>query len=51
MLRIGKICKINYIVISFRIAQAKEHSLDKERTSYSDSLDALRLSLKNYNIK
>ena len=26
--------------------QAREYSLDKEQTSYSDILDALRLSLK-----
>lgn len=30
---------------------AKELTLDKEQTSYSDSLDALRLSLQGYNIK
>jgi hypothetical protein len=30
--------------------QAKEYSLDKEQTSYDDLLDALRLSLKGYNI-
>jgi hypothetical protein len=31
-------------------AQVNEYSLDKEQTNYSDSLDALRLSLKGYNI-
>jgi hypothetical protein len=36
---------------ALRIAQVTEYSLDKEQTSYSDSLDALRLSLKGYNIK
>jgi len=30
--------------------QAKEYSLDKENTSYDDLLDALRLSLKGYQI-
>ena len=30
---------------------ANEYSLDKEQTSYSDSLDALRLSCKMYPIK
>jgi hypothetical protein len=36
---------------SLRTAFANELNLDKEVTSYSDSLDALRLSLKGYNIK
>ncbi len=31
-------------------AKAKEYSLDKEQTSYDDLLDALRLSLKGYEI-
>jgi hypothetical protein len=35
----------------FTRTQAKEYSLDKENTSYDDLLDALRLSLKGYNIK
>jgi hypothetical protein len=39
------------LITSFRTAYAREYSLDKEITSYSDSLDALRLSLKGYNIK
>ena len=30
---------------------ARKYSLDKEQTSYSDSLDALRLSLKGYQIE
>ncbi|CAN5453441.1 hypothetical protein BH18THE1_BH18THE1_14850 [soil metagenome] len=38
-------------IVSLRTAQAKEYSLDKEQTSYSDTLDALRLSLNGYNIK
>jgi hypothetical protein len=33
-----------------RTTQAKEYSLDIEQTSYDDLLDALRLSLKGYNI-
>jgi hypothetical protein len=37
--------------LSLRMAVAKEYSLDKENTSYDDLLDALRLSLKGYNIK
>ena len=37
--------------ISLRTAQAKEYSLDKEQTSYDDLLDALRLSLKGYQIE
>jgi hypothetical protein len=36
---------------SIRTTYANELSLDKEQTSYSASLDALRLSLKGYNIK
>ena len=39
------------LIISLRTAQAKEYSLDKEQTSYDDLLDALRLSLKGYNVK
>ena len=34
------------LMISFRTAYAKEYSLDKEQTSYSDSIDALRLACK-----
>lgn len=36
------------LIISLRTAYANEYSLDKEQTSYSDSLDALRLSCKIY---
>jgi hypothetical protein len=43
--------KCEKLIISLRTAQAKEYSLDKEQTSYDDLLDALRLSLKGYNIK
>jgi hypothetical protein len=43
--------KYEKLIVSLRMAQAKEYSLDKEQTSYSDSLDALGLSLKGYNIK
>jgi hypothetical protein len=39
------------LITSLRTAYAREYSLDKEQTSYDDSLDALRLSLKGYNIK
>ena len=38
------------LIISLRTAQTNEYSLDKEHTSYSDSLEALRLSLKGYTI-
>jgi hypothetical protein len=38
------------LIISLRTAQVREYSLDKEQTSYDDLLDALRLSLKGYNI-
>ena len=40
-----------YGLTALRTAQIKEYSLDKEQTSYDDLLDALRLSLKGYNIK
>jgi hypothetical protein len=43
--------KYEKLIISLRIPQAKEYSLDKENTSYDDLLDALRLSLKGYDIK
>jgi hypothetical protein len=43
--------KYNKLIVSLRTAQAKEYSLDKKQTSYDDLLDALRLSLKGYNIK
>jgi hypothetical protein len=36
------------LIISLRAAYAKEYSLDKEQTSYSNSLDALRLACKMY---
>ena len=39
------------LIISLRTAYANESSLDKEETSYSDSLDALRLSCKMYPLK
>jgi len=40
------------ILISMqRTAQAKEYALDIEQTSYDDLLDALRLSLKGYEIE
>jgi hypothetical protein len=39
------------LIISFRTAQAKEYSLDREETSYDDLLDALRLGLIGYDIK
>ena len=43
--------KYDKLITSLRTAYATEYSLNKEQTSYSDSLDALRLSLKGYNIK
>jgi hypothetical protein len=39
------------LAIALRTAYANELSLDKEKTSYSDSLDALRLSCKMYKMK
>jgi hypothetical protein len=43
--------KYEKLITSLRTAYAREYSLHKEQTSYDDSLDALRLSLKGYNIK
>jgi hypothetical protein len=39
------------LITSLRTAYAREYSLDKEQTSFNDLLDALRLSLKGYQIK
>jgi hypothetical protein len=39
------------LAIALRTAYANELSLDKERTNYSDSLDALRLACKMYKMK
>ena len=39
------------LIISLRTAYGNEYSLDKEQTSYYESLDALRLSCKMYPIK
>jgi hypothetical protein len=42
--------KYEKLITSLRTATATEYSLDKQQTSYDDLLDALRLSLKAYNI-
>jgi len=42
--------KHDKLIISLRTAWAKELTLDKEQTSYDDLLDALRLSMKGYNL-
>jgi hypothetical protein len=42
--------KYDKLITSLRTATAKEYSLDKDNTNYDDLLDALRLSLKGYNI-
>ena len=42
--------KYDKLMISLRTAWARELSLDKDQTSYNDLLDALRLSLKGYQI-
>ena len=39
------------LIVSLRTAYANEYSLDKEQTSYSDSIDALRLACKMYKMK
>jgi len=38
------------LITSLRTAYATEYSLNKDQTSYNDLLDALRLSLKGYQI-
>jgi hypothetical protein len=38
------------LAIALRTAYANELSLDKEKTSYSDLLDALRLACKLFNV-
>jgi hypothetical protein len=43
--------KYDRLITSLRTAWAEELTLDKQQTSYDDLLDALRLSLKGYNIK
>ena len=43
--------EFNRLIISLRTAHSTELSLDKERTSYSDSIDALRLACKMYKMK
>ena len=42
--------KHDKLLTSMRTAYSKELSLDKEQTSYNDLFDALRLSLKGYQI-
>jgi hypothetical protein len=42
--------KYQKLTIALRAAHAKEYSLDKQETSYSDLLDALRLRLKGYQV-
>jgi hypothetical protein len=39
------------LITSLRTAYANEYNLDKEQTSFNDSLDALRPSLKAYQIE
>jgi len=39
------------LIVSLRTAYSEELNLKKEQTSYNDLLDALRLSLKGYNIQ
>ena len=43
--------QVDKLIISLRTAYANEYSLDKEQTSYSDSIDALRLACKMYKMK
>jgi hypothetical protein len=54
MINIGYLAipeKFEKLITSLRTAYAREYSLDKEQTSYDDSLDALRLSLNGYEIE
>ena len=39
------------LIISLRTSYANEYSLDKEQTSYSDNIDALRLACKLFRMK
>lgn len=39
------------VIISLKSAVAKEYSLDKSQSSYNDTLDALRLSMRPYKFK
>jgi hypothetical protein len=43
--------KFDKLLTSLRTAYANEYFLDNEQTSYADILEALRLSLKGYNIE
>jgi hypothetical protein len=43
--------KYDKLITSLRTAYARELTLDKEQTSYDDLLDALRLSVKGYQIE
>jgi len=43
--------KAREINISLRTAYAKDLTLDMDKTSYDDLLDALRLSLRGYHIE
>lgn len=43
--------KHDKLLTSLRMAYAEELNLKKDQTSYDDMLDALRLSLKGYQIK
>lgn len=40
-----------HLIVSLTTAWTTEYSLDKDQSSYNDLLDALRLSLKAYNIE
>jgi hypothetical protein len=42
--------KYDKLITSLRTAYCQELTLDKNQTTYDDLLDALRLSLKGYNL-
>ena len=42
--------KYDKLIISLKTATVNEYTLDKEATSYNDSFDAFRLSLKCFNV-
>jgi len=43
--------KYDKLITSLRTAHATEYSLNKDQTSYNDLLDALRVSLKGFQLE
>ncbi len=42
--------KHDRLILSLKSAVANEYSLDKEKSAYNDMLDAMRLSMRGYNM-